>query len=255
MKIAISGKGGSGKTTIAGVMARILSQRGYKVLAIDADDNPNLGLTLGLPVEKLYDFNPIPTRLLVKEEEELRLILPPDEIVRKYAIECPYNIKLLIMAKIEKAGVGCACGSHATIRELVKHLTTKKGEAIIIDMEPGLEIMGRATPRYSDRLLIVVEPYYKSVQTAIKLFNLAKDLGMKKIYTVLNKVRNESEISLFESVLSRNDIPVIGKIPYDQDVVEADKLGKSIMDYNLNSKAVRAVEEIVSKLTMEDIGE
>ncbi|AOL15459.1 cobyrinic acid ac-diamide synthase [Sulfolobus sp. A20] len=248
MKIAITGKGGTGKTTIAGTLARILSMRGYKVIAIDADDNPNLALTLGISWDKLESSNPIPTRILARVGDRLEILMPPEEIIKNYSIRGPDNIDLLIMTKIEKAGVGCACGAHATVRELVGHIIPKENEIVIMDMEPGLENLSRATPMHSDVIFTVIEPYYKSIQTGIKIYKLASELGVKKVFAIINKVKHEEEEKLVRDILDKNGVEVLGVLPYDEAVVKADKLGMAVIDVSPNSNFVLGLQRVADQI-------
>lgn len=248
MKIAITGKGGSGKTTIAGTLARIYAGKGFKVLAIDADDNPNLALTLGIPFERLEFGKPLPTSVLAREENRLKLLMRPEEIVEKYSIEGPEGVRLLIMTKIERAGIGCACGSHATVREFVNHLKPMSNEIVIMDMEPGLEIFGRATPKYSNVVLAVAEPYYKSVITAVKIASLARELGIERVYGVVNKVRSPEERDLVFKVFEKYRVEAIAAIPFDENVYTADKYGYALIDYKRDSPSVKAINELADKL-------
>lgn len=248
MKLAITGKGGSGKTTIAGTIARIYASMGYKVLAIDADDNPNLAVTLGIPLERVELGKPVPTRVIARTGSGLRLLMEPDEIIDRYSIRGPQGVRLLIMTKIERAGVGCACGSHATIREIVHHIEPREGEVVVMDMEPGLEIFGRATPKYTDIVIAVAEPYFKSVVTAVRIAELASDLGIERVYGVINKVRSEDERRLVERVFNKYNIKVVGVVPYDDAVYEADKFGYALIDYRPESRAVAAIRDIAKRL-------
>jgi len=234
MKIAISGKGGVGKTLTAASLAQIFAQSGYAVLAIDADSNANLAFTLGFP-----DSDKIAPISEMKELVEERTGTPPgqsgglfrlnpkvDDIPPKYAVE-HNGIKLMVLGKIKQAGSGCYCSENSLLRALLSHLLVAMNEVVILDMEAGVEHLGRATAGAVDTMIVVVEPGRASIETAFRINRLARDIGIQKIVMVGNKIRNPRDKEFITSSL--HEFEFIGFIPYDQAIVDADLASKPVL--------------------------
>ena len=227
MKIAITGKGGVGKTLLASLLSRAFAESGYSVLAIDADPDSNLAATLGFPHPE--EITPISEMSALIEERTgarlgqvatyFRLNPKVDDLPDKYCQE--YNgIKLMVMGRIKKGGSGCYCPENALLRALVTHLLLARDEVVILDMEAGVEHLGRATARAVDKLIVVVEPSRRSVETAYRIDKLAQDIGLRNIAVVGNKLRSQSEKEFLIS--SMPGFEFLGFIPYDQTIVDAD---------------------------------
>ena len=252
MRVAVSGKGGSGKTTIAGLLARTLARTGRRVLAIDADPNPNLSIVLGLPRDHAFDLQPIPRDMAEWRQDEggrayVHLHLPIAEIERRYGIATPDHIPLLVTGRIEAAGVGCMCDPHAIARGLIMRAHSEADD-VVTDMEAGLEHLSRGTVEYVDVLLIVLEPYYRSLETGSRAQKLAAQLGVPRIYAVGSKVRTEAERQAIADFCARHDLDFIAHIPYDETVPQADLLGISPLDLNPQSLAVQAIQDLAQTL-------
>jgi CO dehydrogenase maturation factor len=253
MKIAISGKGGVGKTTLAGVMARILANRGRKVLAIDADPDSNLASAIGLPKESLAKLLPIASMTSMIEERTgskkgtfgamFKLNPKVDDIPDEMGVSYQ-GIKLLLLGCIPQGGGGCYCPENVLLKNLVRHLLVKKEEALILDMEAGLEHLGRGSTGYVDALVIVVEPGQRAINTARQIKKLGEDLNIKKIMIVGNKVASEGDRKIIEESLS--DFPVLGHMSFNPKIVQADKEGKS--PYDMDEKIKEEVETILTEL-------
>lgn len=234
MKIAVTGKGGVGKTTFAGVLSKVLAEEGYKVLAVDADPDANLSLALGYPEEKISNITPLSEiKDIIAQRTEARpgiigqmFKLNPkvDDIPEKYCIEHD-GVKLLVMGTVKAGGSGCICPEHAFLRALMQHLLLGSQEALILDMEAGIEHLGRATADCVDAFIVVVEPGQRSIQTLKIIKKLAGDIGVKKIFAVGNKIRSQEEREFI--IKACDDIPVLGFLSYDHDLIEADRLGQS----------------------------
>ncbi len=235
MKIAISGKGGVGKTLLASLLSRVFAEFGYSIIAIDADPDANLAATLGFPQpEKITPISEM--KELVEERTGARpgqvasyFKLNPkvDDLPEKYSVE--YNgIRLMVMGRIKKGGSGCYCPENALLRALLVHLLVARDEVVILDMEAGIEHLGRGTAKAVDKLIIVVEPSRRSVETAYRIAKLAKDIGLQNIAVVGNKVRSQSEREFIISSLPGFEF--LGFIPYDQAVVEADLANLPLVD-------------------------
>jgi CO dehydrogenase maturation factor len=254
MKIAVSGKGGVGKTLIAGVLAEFFANKGFTVLAIDADPSPNLALTLGVPSEEASKIVPISenTPLIELKTQTgvpgvYNLSFTVEDIIEQFSVKTPYNVSLLVMGTVRNAGGGCMCPANTVIRALLHHLLVKRKEAVVTDMEAGVEHMGRGTAEHVDTMLIVTDSSLKSMETAKKLYALTKDLGIKRAFIVGNKVANSEEGKLIENFTSKNDMPLLGLIPYDEQILKADMCGETPLKYEV-SKGVAAIRKMGEKL-------
>ena len=255
MKIAVSGKGGVGKTLVAGVLADFFAKKGFKVLAIDADPSPNLALTLGIPLDEANKIVPVSenTQLLKSKtrtnfEGVYRLSFTVDDIVEKFGVKSPYGINLLVMGTVRSAGTGCTCPANAVIRALLRHLIVERDEVVVMDMEAGVEHMGRGTAKHVDTMLIVADSSLKSLETAKKIYRLAIETGMKNAFIVGNKVRNLGEGELIQRFAAKNKIPILDLIPYDKTILKADREGETPLKYAGDSKGIAAIQEIGEKL-------
>ncbi len=235
MKIAISGKGGVGKTLLASLLSKIFAESGYSVLAIDADSNPNLAATLGFP--NAEEITPISEMKELIEERTgarpgevapfFKLNPKVDDLPENYAIK--YNgVKLMVMGRIKRGGAGCYCPENALLQALLAHLLVARNEVVIVDMEAGIEHLGRATAKAVDKLIVVVEPGRRSIETAYRISQLSRDIGLPNIALVGNKVRSQSEREFLLSELSGFEF--LGFIPYDQAIVDADLAHLSVLD-------------------------
>jgi CO dehydrogenase maturation factor len=235
MKIAISGKGGVGKTLLASLLSRTFAEAGYSVLAIDADPDSNLAANLGFPSPD--EITPISEMSALIEERTgakpgkagsfFKLNPKVDDLPEKYSLK--YNgIRLMVMGRIKKGGTGCYCPENALLQALITHLLLGRDEVVILDMEAGVEHLGRATARAVDRLIVVVEPGRRSIETAYRISKLAKEIGLHNIAIVGNKVRSQSDREFLTSSLP--DFEFLGFIPYDQAIVEADLANLPLLD-------------------------
>ena len=255
MKIAVSGKGGVGKTLVAGVLANFFARKGFKVLAIDADSSPNLALTLGIPLDKANKIVPVSenTQLLKSKtrtnfEGVYRLSFTVDDIVEKFGVKSPYGMNLLIMGTVRSAGGGCTCPANAVIRELLRHLIVERDEVVVMDMEAGVEHMGRGTARHVDTMLIVADSSLKSLETAKKIYKLTIQAGIKNAFIVGNKVRGSSEGELIQRFAAENKIPTLDLIPYDETILKADIEGETPLKYAGDSEGIATIHKIGEKL-------
>lgn len=231
MKIAISGKGGVGKTLLAAFLARTFAEAGYSVLAIDADPDANLAAALDFP--DADRITPIAEMGSLIEERTgarpgevgayFRLNPKVDDLPEKYARE-HNGIRLMVMGRPKAGGSGCYCPESALLQALVTHLLLARKEVVILDMEAGIEHLGRGTARAVDKLIVVVEPGRHSLETADKIHKLAQDIGLSNIAAVGNKVHSQAEQEFLTSSLP--DFPFIGFIPYDPAILEADLAGR-----------------------------
>jgi CO dehydrogenase maturation factor len=258
MKVAIAGKGGVGKTTLAGVMARYLADEGYKVLTIDADPDANLASALGFPPELLKGITPLAEMTPLVEERTgakkgtfggvFKLNPKVDDIPDTYSVT-HQGVKLLILGSIPQAEGGCFCPENVLLKGLLHHILVKRDEVVIIDMEAGLEHLTRGSTKHVDAFIVVVEPGQRSIATARQIFRLARDLGVQKVYGVGNKVIAPEDRALIEEGLS--ELSFLGHLSFHQQVIEADKQGVS--PYDLDSSIKKELKEIVKRLQGEPV--
>ncbi|BDZ66795.1 AAA family ATPase [Methanobacterium ferruginis] len=259
MKIAVTGKGGVGKTTLAGTLAVILSQK-YKVYAIDADPDMNLAGSLGIhkpisPISKMKD--------LIKERTgaepgssfgEVFKINPtisdlPDSLSTDYDAEG--NLKILVMGTVDKGGEGCVCPASVMLKAILRNLIIKKDEIVILDMEAGIEHLGRRTAEAVDVMIIVVEPGLKSLETASRIKKLATDIGIRNVVAVINKVSSKTEEKFVQEKLGEMGVEVLGSISRDDLVVRADMEGLPLTDYP-DSVALQSIEKIAGNIILKE---
>jgi CO dehydrogenase maturation factor len=253
MKIAIAGKGGVGKTTLAGVMARYLADEGFTVLTIDADPDANLASALGFPPELLKGVTPLAQMTPLVEERTgakkgtfggvFRLNPKVDDIPDTYGVT-HHGVKLLIVGNIPQAEGGCFCPENILLKGLLHYILIKRDEVVIIDMEAGLEHLTRGSTKYVDAFIIVVEPGQRSISTARQILRLARDLGVRKVFGVGNKIASPEDRALIETEL--REILFLGHLSFNQLVIEADKQGVS--PYDLNGTIKKELKTIIEHL-------
>jgi CO dehydrogenase maturation factor len=254
VKVAVSGKGGVGKTLIAGGLARGFVEHGLKTIAIDADSSPNLALTLGLSAEEGRKIVPISeNKELVDSKTSTgysgvyRLQFTVEDIVRDYSVSTPLGVNLIVMGTVQSMGAGCMCAPNAVIRALLRHLVVERDEAVVLDLEAGVEHIGRGTARQVDDLLIVADSNLKSLEIAKHIHDMAKAAGMKQLYLVGNRVMNEAQKEAIQNFADKNGLSLLAFVPFDPKVIEADTLGESPLK-NKDISAVKTIDNICELL-------
>ena len=235
MKIAISGKGGVGKTLLTALLSRTFAESGYSVIAIDADPDSNLAAALGFPhpetitpISEMGDLIEERTGMRPGQSGAMFKLNPRvDDLSDKYSLECN-GVRLMVMGRIKKGGTGCYCPEGTLLKALATHLLLARNEVVILDMEAGIEHLGRGTAQIVDKLIVVVEPGRRSLETAHRIVKLAKDIDLYNIAIVGNKLRSQADREFLVSNLSGFEF--LGFIPYDQAVVDADQANLSIFD-------------------------
>ena len=253
MKIAVTGKGGVGKTTFAATLARLYADEGKHVLAADVDPDANLGLAHGFDEETLDSIVPITKmRKLIEErtgagEDNQFYKLNPkvSDIPDTYSKE-KNGVKLLVLGTVETGGGGCVCPEHVMLRRIINNLVLHRDDVVIMDMEAGLEHLGRGTTESMDQFIVVIEPGARSVQTYKNVKRLADDLGVKQVRVVANKVRNAEDEEFVRSRIPAEDF--LGFIHYNTEVMDADRQGKSPYDFsNTVKEEITQIKNIIDQ--------
>jgi CO dehydrogenase maturation factor len=253
LKIAISGKGGVGKTTLAACLAKYYASKNFKVIAVDADPDANLASALGLDYEKAAKIIPlVEIKELIEERTGaksgeygayFKLNPKVDDIPQKFGVDVD-GVKLLVAGTVKAGGSGCYCPENVLLKRLFKYLVVDMEEIIILDMEAGIEHLGRGTCENMDMLIIVIEPGLRSIQTANSVIKMSKDLGIKSVYAVINKVKSDEERQLLLNNIG--DLRVIGELPYSDKVRESDLKNYSPCVSDIKFKA--AIEKTAEKI-------
>jgi CO dehydrogenase maturation factor len=228
LKVAISGKGGVGKTTVAALVAAEFARRGRNVTAIDADPNPTLGPCLGfasLPAALLEMADEIEER--VGSAGVIRLNPRVDDLVDRIAIRRD-GLTLIVAGSVTHGGAGCACPQSVLLRRLLEHVVVGLDDAVVIDLEAGLEHLGRRTAEGADALLVVADPANSSLETARRITRLATEIGLRRVALVANRVHDPADLAFIEERAS--GIELAGVIPYSQAVLAAERAGRSLFD-------------------------
>jgi len=236
-KLAITGKGGVGKTTLSALLAHVFAERGQKVLAIDADPATGLAAACGVPLDKAAAITPVSDMDdLIYERTGARKgetggyfkINPRvDDIPDRFSLSCD-GIRILTMGTVKAGGSGCLCPENTLLRTLVTHLLLRRDEVLIMDMEAGIEHLGRGTAGAVDALIVVVEPGQRSIQTAHAIHDLAHDIGIQRLYGVGNKVASKADEAFIVERLP--ELEMIGFLPVDPMAIAADQRGQSVFD-------------------------
>jgi len=254
LKLAISGKGGAGKSTLAAALILLLARRGQKVLAVDADPDANLATALGIPAAQQETIVPIARQAALIEERTgakvkqygqiFKLNPEVSDIAERFAY-LHEGAALLVLGAVDRGGGGCACAENVLLRALVTDLVLYQGDVLVMDMEAGVEHLGRATAGGVDRMIVVVEPGQRAVESTRRILRLAREIGLRDIRLVANKITGPDDETFLKEAFPEEIY--LGFIPYREEFRRSDRNGVSILD-GLSDDLKRCFADILSRL-------
>lgn len=255
MKVAVSGKGGVGKTFIAGSLASWFSRQGHPVIAIDTDPSPNLAITLGLSPKEASRIVPIAENeqlIKLKTGTEFsgvfRLTFSVDDVIEKYSVPTPEGPALMVMGTVRSMGSGCTCPANSLVKALLRYLVVDRNEVVILDMEAGVEHLGRGTAEHVDILLVISDANRKSLEIAGTICRIARTSAIKKVFLVGNRIADSRQEAAVRAYAVENGIEVLALIPFDTTVAEAGISGDPVEEKN--SVALLAIGTLANTISL-----
>lgn len=248
MRVALAGKGGAGKTTVAATTARLAGRMGSPVVAIDADSNPNLAMALGIAPERAAQVSSLPVTLVSRRLGGPSLTEPVEAVLERHAISGPDGVRLALMGMPAHAEEGCLCSAHATVSAVLGDLGSRPATFTVVDMEASPEHLSRGTARHVDALLLVAEPYYRSLETARRLAQLAAELPIPQVAVVANKLRSPSDAEAIREFCAHHGLEVVAELPWSEAVVDADRQRVPLIERGEHGEVVSAISRLVQRL-------
>lgn len=247
MRIAIAGKGGAGKTTISATLSRIEASRGVPVVAIDADSNPNLASALGINLSMMPGVG-LPHGLVSRKFAGPALAQTVEEVLGTYSTVGPNDLKLIVMGSPSHAEEGCLCASHAVVSALLADLRQFRKWTIVVDLEASPEHLSRGTARHVDILVLVAEPYYRSLETVRRMAGLATELPIPRVGVLFNKVKNRDDAQAMAEFCSNHGLESFGEVRWSKEVGEADGAASSLFDISPKGETVADISRFSQRL-------
>jgi len=248
MKLAVAGKGGAGKTTFSATAARLLARTGHPVLAIDADTNPNLHAALGIASEAVQRVPFPPATLVSRAFDGPALNEPLDDILDRHTITSAEGVRLLRMGMPEHADEGCLCSAHAVVSALLNDLAGKVDTVTVLDMEASPEHLSRGTAREAHTLLLVAEPYFRSLEAVKLQARLASETSISRIAVVANKCRTPGDADAIAEFCGNHELDLSGRVPWGDEVLDADAASTPLLDFAPDSPVVAAIHDVCTEL-------
>lgn len=257
MKIAVAGKGGVGKTLVAAGIAWLFARKGLRTIAVDADPTPNLGISLGLSIKDASSILPISENAALIESKTrtgfpgvYSFTFSVDDIIRNYTIPTPSGAQLLVMGTVKSMGSGCTCAANTVLRSLIRHLVVDCDEVLVLDMEAGLEHLGRGTAEGVDVMLIVTDANAKSLETARVIDRMARESGIPNIVVAGNRIGSDDEERILSAFAQETKSRLVGTIPFDPAVIKAGITADPVMVLE-GTPAMNAIERMTDNLLTE----
>ena len=249
LRVAVAGKGGAGKTTLSSTLARLFAREGRQVIVVDGDSNPNVATALGIDRERAEAIQPLPMGLVSRRlNGNAALKDPVMDVVNRYGGMAPDNVHVLKMAMPEHADEGCLCSAHATVSALLADIDELDNTVSILDLEASPEHLSRGTTRHVDALLLVVEPYYRSFETARRMAALASELPIGRVGVVANKLRSPEDASAIAEYCERHGLQLEAELPWSTQVLDADRAEIPLLDFDPSGPVVAAVSKLADRL-------
>ena len=249
LRIAVAGKGGAGKTTLSSTLARLMARRGHQVMVIDGDSNPNVAVALGVDRQTAGALVPLPTGLVSRKlNGATALIDPVPDVMARFGTTGPDGVQVVLMAMPAHADEGCLCSAHATVSGMLADVSATDNLVAILDLEASPEHLSRGTTRHVDALLLVVEPYYRSYETARRMAALAAELPISRVAVIANKLRSPEDAQAIAEFCDRYDLNLDGELPFGTEVLDADRDGVPLLDYDPSGPVVAAVSKVADRL-------
>lgn len=244
MRVAVAGKGGAGKTTITATLTRLCGQAGYPAIAIDADPNPNLAAALGIPAGDAV--RALPPTVVARRLTGLALAEPVADVLSTYATAGPDGVRLVTMTAPEHAEEGCICSSHAAVAALLADLRSDGDRrTVLVDMEASPEHLSRGTATGVDLMLLITEPYYRSLETTARFAALAAQTAIAEVCVVANKLRSGADAEAVREFCGRHELRLAAEVPWSEGAATADRAARSLIDTAPDDPAVGAIARLM----------